>query len=216
MIGAYRLPLRFDPAPLRAEVADVARHVPWVNHWASEGDAWRIIPLLAANGGARPQPTAALERAPHVRDVLGMLRTEILHARLSMLCAGTSIRRHRDFAYFRERRWSFERGFIRLHAPIVIDEHVTWRLEDRPVDLQAGEIWYLNVCLPHSVENRSRQDRVHLVIEIAVNDWVRGLFPPESAWDRLRGFALRHLEPSLWALVRPLWAVKRRVEGRPA
>src|SRR6185369_1010572 len=71
MIGAYRLPLRFDPAPLRAEVADVARHVPWVNHWASEGDAWRIIPLLAANGGARPQPTAALERAPHVRDVLG-------------------------------------------------------------------------------------------------------------------------------------------------
>ncbi len=214
MTGAYRLPLRFDPVPLRAEVADVERRVAWAKHWASDGDAWTIIPLLSASDGPRhAEATPALERAPGIRTVLDSFRTDVLHARLSKLAAGRSIKRHRDFAYLGERRWSFERGLIRLHAPIVSDEHVIWRLQDRPVDLRPGEIWYLNVCLPHSVENRSRDDRVHLVIEIVVNDWVRSLFPAESAWDRLRGAALRRLEPSLWKLVRPL---KRRLAGRPA
>jgi len=219
MTGAHRLPLHFDPVPLRGEVADIERHVVWENHWSSDDGAWTVVPLLSAPRGsddAPAEPTAALERAPGIRKVLGAFRTEILHARLSKLAAGKSIPRHRDFAYVRERRWSFERGFVRLHAPIVTDEHVTWRLQDRPVDLRPGEIWYLNVCLPHSVENRSRNDRVHLVIEIVVNDWVRSLFPPESTWDRLRGAALRRFEPSLWALARPLWGMKQRLQGRAA
>jgi aspartyl/asparaginyl beta-hydroxylase len=215
MTGAYRLPLRFDPAPLREEVAEIERHVPWVNHWASEGDAWQLIPLLVERAGAPAEPTAALEQAPRLRDVLATFRTDILRARLSKLCAGTSIKRHRDFAYFSERRWSFERGLIRLHGPIVTDDDVTWRLQDRPVDLRPGEFWYLNVCLPHSVENRSRQDRIHLVVELVVNDWVRSVFPPESAWDRLRGVALRRVEPAMWELIRPLWTLRQRLEGRP-
>lgn len=211
MTGAHRLPIRFDPAPLHAEVADIERQIEWADHWASaEGHAWSIIPLRSE------ESTTVLDRAPHLRDVLGSLRTRILSARLSKLRAGTSIRRHRDFAYYGERRMSFERGFIRLHAPIVTDHSVTWWLQDRAIDMRPGEIWYLNVCLPHAVENRSPVDRIHLVVEVEVNDWVRSLFPPETVRDRLRGMALRRFEPVLWSLVRPLWAAKRRLERRAA
>jgi len=153
-----------------------------------------------------PVPTAALEHAAGLREILAGFRTNVLHARLSRLMAGRSIQRHRDYAYFGEQRFSFERGFIRVHAPIATDEHVTFRLQDGVLDMRPGEMWYVNVCLPHAVDNRSSHDRIHLVVELEVNDWVRSLFPPETAWGKLRGEALRRFEKPLWRLARPLLA----------
>jgi len=120
------------------------------------------------------------------------------------LAAGAAIREHRDFAYFGGQRWSFERGRIRVHIPIVTDGGVMWKLDGRNIAMAAGESWYVNVCLPHSVENRGSIDRINLVLELEVNEWLRGLFPPESSMERLRGAALRLVEPYVWAAARSL------------
>ena len=37
---------------------------------------------------------------------------------------------------------------------------------------KAGELWYVNTDLTHSVRNLSTQDRIHLVIDCAANDWL--------------------------------------------
>jgi hypothetical protein len=42
--------------------------------------------------------------------------------------------------------------------------------------LKEGECWYMNFNLPHSIHNKSNSDRVHLVIDAVVNDWVQQLF----------------------------------------
>ncbi len=42
--------------------------------------------------------------------------------------------------------------------------------------LQEGECWYMNFNLPHSLYNGSDTDRIHLVIDAEVNDWVKDLF----------------------------------------
>jgi hypothetical protein len=39
-----------------------------------------------------------------------------------------------------------------------------------------GECWYLNVNQPHRVENRGSADRVHLVLDCVVDEWLRALF----------------------------------------
>jgi hypothetical protein len=39
--------------------------------------------------------------------------------------------------------------------------------------MNEGELWYLNVNQPHHVTNRSTTDRIHLVIDCVVNDWLR-------------------------------------------
>jgi hypothetical protein len=44
------------------------------------------------------------------------------------------------------------------------------------VILEAGSCWYLRLSDPHRVANRGETDRVHLVIDAAVNDWVASLF----------------------------------------
>ena len=106
MIGAYRLPLRFHDAALRAEVAAIEGRADWVDHWVSEPGAWGIIPLLSQTGAHEgrgsihftgwtpPRATVVLEGAPRLREVLGTFHTRILHARLSRLAAGKNIARH--------------------------------------------------------------------------------------------------------------------------
>ena len=42
--------------------------------------------------------------------------------------------------------------------------------------LEAGSCWYLRLSDPHSVANRGTEDRVHLVVDMFVNDWVGGVF----------------------------------------
>ena len=42
--------------------------------------------------------------------------------------------------------------------------------------LEAGSCWYLRLSDPHSVANRGTEDRVHLVVDAEVNDWVGEVF----------------------------------------
>jgi mannose-6-phosphate isomerase-like protein (cupin superfamily) len=219
MLSAYRLPVSLDPAPLRTEVLETSSRARWIDHWAdglAAPGTWCVLPLILGAGdvdeitatrlgtGDPPRPSSILADMPSVRGVIQTFRTEILRARLMRLAAGAVIREHRDFAYFGSQRWSFERGRIRVHIPIVTDGQVIWRLDGQNIAMAAGEAWYVNVCRPHSVENRGSTDRINLVLELEVNDWLRELFPPESSIERLRGHALRLVEPYVWAVARSL------------
>jgi hypothetical protein len=44
------------------------------------------------------------------------------------------------------------------------------------VVLEAGSAWYLRLSDPHTVFNGGGADRVHMVIDADVNDWVEALF----------------------------------------
>ncbi len=41
--------------------------------------------------------------------------------------------------------------------------------------MEAGAVWYLRLSDPHRAANRGATDRVHLVIDAVVNDWMRQL-----------------------------------------
>jgi len=49
-----------------------------------------------------------------------------------------------------------------------------------------GECWYLDFNLPHYVDNRSSDDRIHLVVDCHVNDWVTSLLLDNSRTTRDR------------------------------
>lgn len=56
------------------------------------------------------------------------------------------------------------------------NEGVDFRLNGVRCVMPAGSAWYLRLSDPHSVANRGAADRVHLVIDAAVNGWVEALF----------------------------------------
>jgi hypothetical protein len=212
MQSAYKLPLSFDPRPVAQEIRVAESSSGWQDHWAdglAVSGTWGLIPLVAGPGDPSGAD-AILAAMPHTRSVIDSFHTKVMRARLMKLKAGAAIKEHRDYAYFGGQRWSYERGRIRVHIPIITGANVLWMLSGKRIDMKAGEAWYVNVCMPHSVENRGDTDRIHLVLEVEVDDWVRSMFPHESLKDRLWGVALRNLEPPLWNLYRSIRAKNNR------
>jgi len=181
MLSCLKLPLTFDPQGLKA---DLNRITPdeWVRHFNEryyEGD-WSGVALRAAEGASRQlysdpgkeetiADTPVLARCPSLRRALEALRCPVTSARLLKLGAGARIIEHRDY------NLSIDDGEVRLHVAITTSPLVDFYLNGERVVMNPGECWYINANLPHKVENRSETDRVHLVIDCRVNDWLRSL-----------------------------------------
>jgi hypothetical protein len=184
-----RLALDFDPARLaedlgRFDEGDWVRHVVRANY---EGD-WTILPLRSAAGETHPlrlvhadlgasrfEDTRLLDRAPYLREVLGCFHCPIKTARLMRLSPGSAIKEHCDPGL------DAAEGLARLHVVVATNDEVEFRVNRRPVAMEPGSSWYLRLLDPHSVANRGETDRVHLVIDATVNDWLDGMLREGAA-----------------------------------
>lgn len=177
-----RLPMAFDPASLDADLAELEAAT-WTPHFVPRNHSgeWSAIPLRAPAGAthpilmlsAHPGVTAfadapALRRAPALRALLDRLQCPLQTVRLMRLVPGASIHEHCDPGM------SAEEGTVRLHVPIRTNAGTCFRLNRRRVAMRAGELWYLRLSDPHSVDNRGDTDRVHLVIDAVMNGWLAG------------------------------------------
>lgn len=190
MLSRVRLPFRFDVQRMQAELASLPEAA-WVAHYNTrdhEGD-WTGVALRSPGGrdgwlfprppGSPPYAdTPTLGRLPYLAQVLATFDCPLENARLLKLHAGASILEHTDDAL------GYEDGLARLHVPVTTNPDVTFYLEGEPVPMGEGECWYLDFNRPHRVDNRSTQDRVHLVIDCVVNDWLEGVFVGERHWSR--------------------------------
>ena len=63
-----------------------------------------------------------------------------------------------------------------MHIPVLTHADVEFFLDKERMNLKAGECWYMNFNLHHAINNKSNINRVHLVIDALVNDWVKEIF----------------------------------------
>lgn len=179
-----RLPLEFEPARLAADLANFSS-AQWIEHFVKQnydGD-WSVIALRGPAGATHPvqmiysdpsrsdfADTPALAGSPYFQQVLAAFACPLQAVRLMRLAPGSVIKEHHDHDL------SFEQGMVRIHIPVVTNEGVDFRLNGARVAMPAGSSWYLRLSDPHSVATRGAADRVHLVIDAGVNDWVAALF----------------------------------------
>jgi mannose-6-phosphate isomerase-like protein (cupin superfamily) len=181
MISYARLDIGFDVEAVKREV--IALGEPWslhfnTMHYEGEwtvlslrvpgGDSERIIPDMM--GGEECMDTALMAKCPVVKALLNSMQCEILSVRFLNLKAGAYIKPHRDHEL------AFEHGEARLHFPIFTNAQVEFFVEDGQVRMNEGECWYINANLMHSVANKGSVDRIHLVVDCKVNDWLREVF----------------------------------------
>lgn len=184
MLKYAQLLRQFDAEKMKAEVASLeAAH--WKQHYNKshyEG-GWTVLPLRAINGetenifavhaevtsAGQYQDTVLLQACPYIQSVLQAFQCEKTAVRLMKLHAGAVIKEHRDTAL------RFEEGEARLHIPVISNPDVSFYLDDEKLLLKEGECWYMNLCLRHRVENKGATERVHLVIDCLVNDWLKEL-----------------------------------------
>lgn len=182
IIKYLKLPFLFDTGLLQQEVHALSA-MPWLPHYQVkhyEGE-WTAIPLRSIGGKANDviisptdnrnyRDTVFLESSPYLQQVLQTFQCPLQAVRLLKLNAGSIIKEHRDAEL------NFESGEIRLHIPVLTHPDVEFFLDKERLMLQEGECWYMNFNLPHSIQNNSSINRVHLVIDALVNDWVKQLF----------------------------------------
>jgi len=182
MIKYLQLPFQFDVASMLREVGQLDK-ANWKEHYQKlhyTGD-WNAIPLRSIGGAhdniyisplADPDyaDTIYLEQCTYIREVLETFKCPLLAVRLLKLDAGAIIKEHRDAEL------SFEHGEIRLHIPVITHEDVEFYLDKERMHLEEGECWYMNFNLLHNITNNSPVNRIHLVIDAVVNDWVKEIF----------------------------------------
>jgi mannose-6-phosphate isomerase-like protein (cupin superfamily) len=184
MIQYFKLPVHFDAARLLLEANGLTAGL-WKQHYNTKDyeGSWSVIPLrsfmglleanfsapISASGENRYQDTELMQHCPYVQELLHWFQCEKTAVRLMNLAAGAVIKEHCDDAL------NLEAGEARLHIPVQTNPQVAFYVADEQVPLQAGECWYLNLSLPHRVHNRGSTDRIHLVIDCLVNDWLLAL-----------------------------------------
>jgi Aspartyl/Asparaginyl beta-hydroxylase/Nif11 domain len=189
MISNFKLPFNFDPELLKSDLDGIAAD-DWIAHFNTgyfEGE-WTGVALRSPNGLASqlyPDPGATqtvantpfLDRCPNIRALLGLFQCHLVCVRFLRLAAGSAIREHRDYDL------GYDEGQIRLHIPIITNPHVDFFVDAHRIEMKEGECWYLDLSLPHWVANRGSTDRIHLVIDCELNDWLRGVLPAEGSLE---------------------------------
>lgn len=183
--STFKFPFGFDARLLQAEAGQFSADE-WIGHFNTplyQGD-WSGIALRAVKGGNSPLypdlfategfvETEMMRRCPYVQNVLYSFECELTSVRFLKLGAGAWIRSHRDY------QLGIEDGEIRIHVPVATNPQVEFVLDNQLIEMKEGEAWYLNFNLHHSVRNAGATDRIHLVVDCVVNDWILSFFEPE-------------------------------------
>jgi quercetin dioxygenase-like cupin family protein len=186
VIKYIRLPFQFNAEVLQQETKTITQQH-WQLHYQTRHytGGWTVLPLRSINGSTDNifvspienviyQNTSLLEQSPYFKEVLSHFKCDLLAVRLMKLEPGAQIKEHKDADL------AFEKGEIRLHIPVTTNPLVEFYLDKERMLLKEGECWYMNFNLPHALHNKSNEDRIHLVIDAVVNDWVKVLFSSEG------------------------------------
>lgn len=181
MIQQAQLPIPVHVGQMQNEV--LALTSSWLPHFNTEqyDGEWTVLALRSPAGDPNQivpeergnqtfSDTPVMEKCPAIRQVLKELHCPVMAVRLMNVKAGAVIKEHRDLDL------AFENGEARLHFPVFTNAAVAFIVNDRQVRMQEGDCWYVNVNLPHKVANHGDSDRIHLVVDCLVNDWLKDLF----------------------------------------
>ncbi len=201
MVRYAKLSLSFDAAPIKAGLHAIGGDWrPHMNTFHYTG-SWDVLALRSPGGEDKnivPEllgkhseylDTIYMVHFPPVKALIARLKCPVMSARFLNLKAGAVIKQHRD------NDLAFEKGEARLHFPVITNPRVEFYCEDDRIILQEGQCWYLNANLPHRVSNNGDEDRIHLVIDCKVNDWLKDVInsAPEISFKE-EGIDENHLE----------------------
>src|ERR1043166_8880972 len=183
LIKYAKLHLPVDIERLQSETKKFIEATEWSPHLNRKHYTgnWEVLPLRSPGGNLKKvtadqmnetafMDTPLMDEFPSVKKVIGELECPVMAVRLLNLKTGAIIKPHRDFGL------CFEKGEARIHVPVFTNPAMEFVLDEERLIMNEGESWYINANLVHSVSNHGATDRIHLVIDCTVNEWLKNTF----------------------------------------
>ncbi len=191
--GCVRLSLTIDAARLAAEIDALGASV-----WGTAGgrigvhrraEALYLRGHAPAKGNLPIADRPALSHLPYAREVIAMPGAPPQRCLLARLPPGETVALHVDHVapYFSQT--------IRIHVPVVTNEHVFMVCDGLAYRMHAGEVWALNNSAAHGVWNADPESaRTHLICDYVPS---RELLALIARGDRSLGRALPEVQRRL-------------------
>jgi len=178
--GFLELPFTFDIQKLNEDL-NCVENDDWVKHPNTNAynGLWVVSSLSSIDGETKQiiaienmeyLDTQLMRKTTYIKSVLNSLKTKIEAVRFMKLGAHSIIKEHCD------KGSCFDDGFARLHIPITTNDDVEFMLNSEKTKMDIGKCYYIDADAPHSVVNNGNSDRVHLLIDCHVNEWMREIF----------------------------------------
>ena len=137
-------------------------------------DKWREIALI--------KNWEITKKGSLMQDSLFKLRSQfntgIRYMSFYSAKPGLNLHKHRDLT------GNLIQGFIRLHIPIYTHPDCFYLcgtfLNPMKIHAKAGNVYALDTGYLHGVVNKSSINRIHLLIELEVNNWMKGYLPKKT------------------------------------
>ena len=144
----------------------------WSPVWADKryaGDHWMTCPLIEEY--VKTQNFTTFELASIIES---KMKCKIKNLMFYAMLPGGDIPPHRDMV------GNVGLGGLRLHIPIITNSGVNFLVAGKKVVMNPAELWALDTSYMHSVSNFGKENRIHLVMDVIVNDWVLDLLPAKN------------------------------------
>ena len=175
-----RLRRTYDPQRLISDLLEVRNIRGRPAGYPGEAhEGWHSVTLYESGRRQDGSLDISLSQTPYFASILDDLLCPKYLVRLMALEPEGTIAEHAD--QFLGPKY----GLVRLHIPIVTDPAVEFFVGGQRCHWNAGELWYGDFSQPHRARNLSPTTRVHMVLDVPLDDFVLSLFPP--------GFVQKHM-----------------------
>lgn len=144
------------------------------NYSSSYKDKWKEIALI--------RDWETTKEGHLLNELLAKIRqqfnTGIRYMSFYSAKPGLVLHRHRDLT------GNLIQGFIRLHIPIYTHKECYYLCGSpfniRKINAKVGNVYALDTGYLHGVVNNSSINRIHLLVELEVNDWMKYYLPKKQ------------------------------------
>jgi aspartyl/asparaginyl beta-hydroxylase (cupin superfamily) len=131
-------------------------------------DKWREIKVITDY-----KDTDFYKLFPELDKVKSFFKSDIISMMFYSMTPGAEIHPHRDM--IGNVGW----GGLRFHIPIQTNPNLIFKVSNKRVIMNVGELWALDTSYLHAVSNKGDTERIHLVFDIKVNEWVKTSLLPK-------------------------------------
>jgi aspartyl/asparaginyl beta-hydroxylase (cupin superfamily) len=171
---------------IKEEYLNILKKENFKNHsgGAFDGQGWGAIGLITyggdpyidhVNDNLKIEPTRLLDQCPYIKNLLNRIPGKKDRVRFMEVKPGTNVYWHYDNNETIDDLDQTKNA--RLHLPIITSNKVKLELCHQNAGWSEGKLYYGDFSFPHSVFNGSKINRIHLVIDVKINDDLLKMFP---------------------------------------